>query len=222
MAKNKKITVKFNTILLCGILLLSLVHLTFLLLGLFNVITPDCLKRDSFNYILSFVLVGICLALYIIFLAIENSKKLIIPEWFKSVFFVGFYVFTNVYYYFGLFETLGGLIALYVFIAFVLNIIALSVFFNTQKTETNILKSSAVFTTLTTFTYAVSAGAMIETIISAIKLIVAREGALSTLSMVVVEMCIIILVSVIFAIIFGLSLSKKKTIVNGCLIKYYK
>lgn len=219
---DKKEKIKFSSILLWTVLGLSLVHLTFLLLGLFNVVTPSTLERENFNYILAFALVAICLILYIVFMVIEKTKKMIFPEWFKSIFFVGFYVFTNVYYYFGLFNTLAGLIVFYTFLAFVLNIIAVSVFYNTQKSETNILKSTTTFTTITTFTYAVSAGAIIETIISAFKLIFAKESLYSTLSMVIVDLCIFILVSIIMAIIYATSLNKKKSIINACLIKYYK
>lgn len=222
MAKKIKEKIKLTSILLWTVLGLSLVHLTFLLLGLFGVVTPDVLNRDSFSYILAFVLVGICLALYIIFMFIEKAQKMIIPEWFKAVFYVGFYIFTNVYYYFGLFGTLAGLIAFYVYLAFVLNIIAVSVFYNTQKTENNILKSTTTFTTITTFTYAVAGGTLLEIIISSFKLMFAKNSIYSTLSMVVVDMCVMILVSLVMAIIFAVSLNKQKKIINGCLIKYYK
>ena len=54
---EKKSSIKLSSVLLWFVLGLSLVHFTFLLLGLFGIITPDCLERDSFNYIISFGLV---------------------------------------------------------------------------------------------------------------------------------------------------------------------
>lgn len=222
MEKKQKFKIKFTDALLWSVLALSLVHFTFLLLGLFGVIVPACLERASFNYIVAFVLVGLCLCLYILLMFIEHKKNIVMPVWFKIVFYIAFYVFTNVYYYFGLFGSLAGLIIFYICLAFVINIIALSIFFNTQKTETNILKSTTTFTTLTTFTYAVSGCAMLETIISALKILLFKNSAFTSVSMFIIDMCIFILVSVIMAIIFSVSLSKKKTIINNCLIKYYK
>ena len=35
---------------------------------------------------------------------IEKWRNLIIPNWFKNLFYVAFFVFTNIYYFFGLFN----------------------------------------------------------------------------------------------------------------------
>ncbi|MBR2909144.1 MAG: hypothetical protein IKC11_02225 [Clostridia bacterium] len=218
----EKKSIKLSSILLWAVLGLSLVHFTFLLLGLFGIITPACLERPTFNYVISFVLVAICLILYIILMVVEKKKKMVMPEWFKDIFYIGFYIFTNVYYYFGLYGTLVGLVVFYVYFAFILNILALSVFFNTQKSDNNVLSTTNTFTSLTTFSYAVTAGALIEVVITAFKLVLFKNSIFSTISMVIIDMCIIVLVSIIMAIIYGSSLSKKKKVINGCLIKFYK
>ena len=222
MKKDKTSKVKFSTALLWIVLVLSILHFALLMLGLFGVVSPSFLDRAGFNYIVSFVLVILCLVMYIILMVVEKKKSLVIPEWFKIVFYVGFFVFTNVYYYFGLYATLAGLIVFYIYLSIVLNILALSVFFNTQKSENNVLKTTNTFTALSTCAYAISAGAMLETIISAFKIIFAKNSTFSTLSMFIIDMCIIILVSVIMAIIYYGSLSKQKIVINKCLIKYYK
>ena len=147
---------------------------------------------------------------------------MVMPEWFKDVFYIGFFVFTNIYYLFGLYSTLAGLIVFYVFLAFVLNIISLSIFFNIQKSETNVLKTTTTYTVFTTFAYAVAFFAMVETIISAFKIIFTSSSAFATLSMLIIDMCIGVLVSLLIAIAFAISLSKKKRLINKCLIKYYK
>jgi len=218
----KKTNLKLSSILLYTVLLFSVVHLTFLMLSLFNVVPIPFLEKLNFNYVIAFVLVGICLLLYIAFMFIEKSKKLNIPEWFKNVFFVGFFVFTNIYYLLGLYSTLAGLIVFYVYLAFVINIICLSIFFNIQKSETNVLKTTTTYTVFTTFTYSVALYAMVETIVSAFKLIFVKASSFSTLSMLVFDMCVGVLVSLIFAFMFALSLSKRKRLINKCLIKYYK
>ncbi len=218
MEKNKS---KISTILLYIVLALSVVHLTFLILSLLDVLPIAFLETINFNYILAFALVVICLLLYIGFMFVEKSKKLTIPEWFKITFYVGFYLFTNIYYFFGLYSTIAGLIIFYIYLAFVLNIIALSVFFNTQKSETNVLKTTTTYTVITTFAYSVAFFALSETIISALKLLFFRTSTFATLSMFVIDMCTGLLVSIVMALIFALSLTKRKVVINKCLIKYY-
>ena len=138
------------------------------------------------------------------------------------MFYVGFYVFTNVYYYFGLYGSIAGLIVFYLYLAFVINIIALAVFFNTQKNDSNVVKQSTTFITITVFTYSVAAGALLEVIISAVKMLFFSDTMFAALSMFVIDMCVIILVSIIMAIAYSLSLGRSKTLINKCLIKYYK
>ena len=138
------------------------------------------------------------------------------------MFYIGFYVFTNVYYYFGLFGSIAGLIVFFIFMAFVINIIALAVFFNTQKSDNNVLKSTVTFTTLTTFAYAITACTILEVIVAALKTIVFSLTIFATLQFFIIEMCVMILVSILMAIAFGFSLSRSKRLINNCLIKYYK
>lgn len=217
----KKINLKLSTILLYSVLVFSVTHLTFLLLSLFNVVPMKFLEHVKFNYVIAFVLVGICLLLYIAFMFIEKSKRLNIPEWFKDVFYVGFFVFTNIYYLLGLYSNIISLVIFYIYLAFVINIISLSIFFNIQKSETNVLKTTTTYTVFTTFTYSVAFFAMLETIISAFKILFVKTSTFATLSMLIIDMCIGVLVSLMFAIAFAISMTKRKKLINGCLIKYY-
>ena len=218
----KKTNIKLSTILLYTVLAFSVIHSLFLLLSLFSVVPMHFLEKINFNYVTAFVLVGICLLLYIGLMFVEKSKKLVIPEWFKDVFYVGFFVFTNIYYLFGLYSNIISLIVFYVYLAFVLNLISLSIFFNIQKSETNVLKTTTTYTVFTTFAYSVALFAMIETIISAFKLIFASASVFTTLATLVVNMCTGVLVSLIIAVMFAISLTKRKKLINKCLIKYYK
>lgn len=222
MAKNNTKKFVFSSFLLYLALVLSVAHLTFLVLGLFGVLTPSYLKREFFNYIVAFILLILCLALYITIMVVEKKGKLFIPEWIKVVLYLGFYIFTNIYYYFGFFGNIAGLIILYAYLTFVINIIALAVFFNTQKNDSNTVKSSPAFITISVFSYSVACGAIIEVLVSAVKMIFFSSTMFASLSMSIIDMCVVILISIIMAIIFALSLGKTKTLINNCLIKYYK
>ena len=103
MAKDKKETKKLG---LSGwieifVFVLTALDLTFLLLGIFNVVRPECLTRDTFSYIVAFVLLGVCLLLFIALMLTEKLGKFSLPGWLKCVLYVGFFVFSNIYYYFG-------------------------------------------------------------------------------------------------------------------------
>lgn len=213
--------IKLSSILLWTTLSLSPIHFAFLMLGLFGIITPACLERNTFNYIVSFVLVAVCLSLYIVFMIIEKKNKLIFPEWFKNMLYIGLYIFTNIYYYFGLYQNIIGLIVFYAYLGVLFNIISLAIFFNTQKSADNSVKASNTFVSITTFAYSLTFGVMLEIIVATLKLIFIKNTKYATLSVFIIEMCVVVLVSVVMAIIFYRSLSRKKQVINNCLIKYY-
>lgn len=221
MAKIKK-QIKFSNILLWCVLAFSLVHFTFLMFGLFNVLRPNCLEREQFNYIFSFVLVAICLLIYILFLFIANKKKFVFPEWFLCLIYIGFFMFTNTYYYLGWYESVIGIAFAYAFLAIVFVVISLSIFYNTQKDKNGYLKTTPNYACLTILTYSITFGTIAELIISAFKLIFIPNTVFASLSLFVLDISIIILISAIFTIFFYISLNKEKKFINGCLIKIYK
>ena len=219
--KNIK-TSKISSIILWAVLGLSVVHFTFLILGLFNVVNQPMLEREGFNYIVSFVLVVLCLLSYIAFMFVEKQKNLVIPTWFKIFLYVCFFVFTNVYYYFGLYSNLYGLIVLYACLALILNIVSLAIFFNAQKTDTNIVRTTPAYSAMSIFAYTVCFATVIEVIVSALKIAIIPESALTTLSYFVIDICVVLIVTIVMSILYSLSLSKKKKLINNCLVKVYK
>lgn len=222
MVRKSTKKILFSSVLMYLALILSLAHVTFLLLSLFGVLDVSYLKREFFNYIVAFVLLIVCLALYLTVLILEKKSKLFIPEWFKIILYICIYVFTNIYYYFGLYSSIAGLIIFYICFAFVVNIISLALFYNTQKNESNTLKSSPTFTTITVFSYSVAIGTIFEVLASAVKMIFFSTTIFASLSMFIIDMCVIVLVSILMAIAFAMSLNKTKSLINKCLIKYYK
>ena len=221
MAKSKK-QIKVSNILLWCTLVFSLVHFTFLILGLFNVLEPNCLKRENFNYIVSFILVAVCLLIYILFLFVANKKNYVFPEWFLIVLYIGFFMFTNTYYYLGWYESIIGTAFAYAFLAVVFVIISLSIFYNMQKDKNGYLKTTSGYASSTILAYSIAFETIAELIISAFKLIFIPNTVYSSLSVFVVNMSIMVLISSIFAILFYVSLNKNKKIINGCLIKIYQ
>ena len=215
--KNKKPSL----IVLSLSLGLSVAFLVLLCLGLFGVVVPSWIKDSSFNFMFAFVLVALNLALDIVFMVIETKQKLDIPEWFRVVFFVGFFIFTNVYYYFGLYSIIYTQILFYVYLAIVLAILSISIFFNVQKDENNILKTKNAYAAISTFTYSTSMFLMIETVISAVK-IIAQQNITNGLVSFLIHSCVSIFVSLIISIAFYASLCRKKKFINACLIRTIK
>lgn len=198
------------------VFVLSALHLTFLLLNLFNVFNIKVLDRSTFNYIIAFILLGVCLILYFLLMLLEKVWKFNMPNWLKCMFYIGFFVFTNIYYTFGLFEIFWTIIAFYVYLGFILNIISLSVFFNLQKTDNGIIKTNNVFVATFIFCASVATATLIEIIIASIKLLTNASLLATTF---IANLCAIILVSLLMSTMFYLSLAKSKKIINKCLIK---
>ena len=203
--------------LICS-LALSVAQIVILFLGVFGVLVPSWHIASNFNYLIAFCLIAINLILDIVFMVIESKNLLEIPEWFRVVFFIGFFVFTNLYYYFNLYNLIYTEILFYVYLATVLSILSISIFYNVQK-EGKTVKSNNKFATVSTFTYATSMFLMIETVITAVKILFHGTKIANGLTLFLINSCVAILVSLVIAIIFYLSLTKTKKIINNCLIK---
>ena len=128
-----------NTTLIC-VLAFSIIHLLLLVLNLFNV--TDFNLPNNFSYLTAFILMVLCFILYVIGFLVENIKALKIPSWFKMLFYIAFFVFTNVYYILGLYQNMFFMLVFVAYIALILNICALSIYYNINKDEKNKLKSS--------------------------------------------------------------------------------
>lgn len=211
---------KLPTILLYTFLGLSGAWLVVLALGLFNVFNLTAIAGSTFNYIWAFVIVLVGLGLYILFLLAEKWRNWIVPVWFKCLFFIAFFVFTNVYYLFGLYHTVAGIIVFDICLASLLNIAAVSLFYNTQKDAKNAVKTTDKFLCFSTFCYAITGAVVYQVISLLVKVISKTKGILATLSLVVTELSIFIAVSLLFALLFALSMKGKRKFVNACLVKY--
>lgn len=211
---------KLPTILLYTFLGLSGAYLLVLTLGLFNVFELTAIAGKSFNYIVAYVVLLVALAIYILFMFAEKWRSWIVPAWLKSLFFVAFFVFTNVYYFFGLYQTLAGIIVFDVCFASLMNIVAVSLFYNTQKDAKNAVKTTEKFLCFSTFSYALAGGVFYQVISLAIRIIAKSTGIFASIALVVTELCIFIAVSLLFSLFFALSMKNKRKFVNACLVKF--
>lgn len=207
-------------ITLISVLTFSIVHILLLTLDLFGVTNFN--TPDYFNYIVAYVLVVLCLGLYVFGFFITRFKGLTFPVWFRIMFYIAFFLFTNTYYITGWFANIYAVIFLFAYISLLVNILSLSIFYNVNKDEKNRLKTPANYLIASVFFYSVAINAIIQFIINIFKAFLFSEFVLSTLTAVVVEFATMLLVSIIVAIVFNKSLNGSKTIVNACLIKTYK
>jgi len=214
--ENFKKDLACNVTLIC-VLAFSVVHLLVLTLNLFGVTNIEFF--ENFNYLIAYILVIVCLGLYIFGFFISKFKNLEIPSWFRIMFYIAFFLFTNTYYTAGLYQYIYTVILFFAYIAFLVNIISLSVFYNIQKDEKNRLKSTNKYLITTVFFYATATNAIIQFIINIFKAFVVPKYIFSTLTVFVVEMSTMMLVTIIMAVVFAQSLKKTKYLINGCLIK---
>lgn len=192
-----------------------LIILTFNLFGISNFSVPE-----NFSYIFAYILSICCLALYIFGFSISKLKNIVFPAWLRIMFYIAFFLFTNTYYLSGLYQTLIGIIIFYAYIAFLINIISVSIFYNVQKDEKHRLKASPTFITISVFCYSVAISSIILFIISTVKVIFFKTFATSTLLYFVVSMTSMLVVNIGLFIAFFLSLKNTKKFINACLVKY--
>lgn len=167
-------------------------------------------------------MVAVCLALYIVGFYAYRFTNIYIPAWFRTLFYVAFYLFTNVYYILGWFGSIVGLIFFFAYISFLACIISLSIYFNTQKDEKNKLKIAPKSLIASVFFYSIAANALIQFLINLIKIIFFDSYKFATLSVYLIEFGTMIAVCAAVAIAFALSLAGTKSFINACLIKINK
>lgn len=204
-------------ITLIVMLVLTVVHLLVLTLGIFGVVELSLYK--GFNYIVAYVMILLCLALFILSFFVTMLKNIYIPSWFRIVFYIAFFLFTNTYYIIGGYRNIASIIIFFAYLSFLITIINVSVFYNTQKDEKNRLKTSKNYIVTSLFFYSIGTSCILELIITAIKSFAFPKFIFTTLNTFIVEMSTMILVSIILCVLFYLSLSKTKRFINSCLIK---
>lgn len=220
--KNKP---TFKEDLMCNITLIctlafSCIHLLLLTLNIFGVTRFNL--PDNFSYIVAYIMVIVSLALYVFGFYLYRFTNIFIPAWFRMLFFIAFYLFTNVYYILGWFGSTLGLIFFFAYIGFLTCIISLSIYFNTQKDEKNKLKIAPKSLITSVFFYSISANALIQFLINLVKIIFFESYKFTTLSAYLIEFGTMIAVCSVVAIMFAMSLARTKTFINACLIKIYK
>lgn len=206
-----------GNITLISVLVFSVIHLILLTLNLFNVL--DFVLPKNFSFIFAYILMILCFSLFIVAFWIENLNTLKIPTWFKILFYVAFYVFTNVYYLFGLYSNIFFMIIFVSYVALLLNVCSLSIYFNVNKDEKNKLKSSTKTLIFNSAVYSIALCILAEFIISVIKIIFFATSSNTTLLAFVIEFSTMIAVCLTTTLMFAFSHRKSKKIINGCLIK---
>ena len=205
-----------NITLIC-VLAFSGIHLLFLTLNLLGATNFEL--YSSFNYAIAYIMVIACLVLYIFGFYTCHFSRINMPAWFRMLFYVAFFLFTNVYYILNWFNTLTGLIFFYAYIAFLACIISLSVYFNSQKDEKNKLKITPKALITSVFFYSIASNALVQFVVNLVKIIAFPNYEFSTLPIYIIEFGTMIAVTALVTLLFSLSLARSKRFINACLIK---
>ena len=193
------------------------VHLLLVSFNLFGITSFSVPK--NFSYVTAYVLSLCCLALYIFGFSISKFKSIMFPSWLRIMFYIAFFLFTNTYYLAGLYLNKIGIVIFYAYIAFLINILSVSIFYNVQKDEKNRLKASNKFITFSVLCYSLAFSTIVQFAISAVKVIFFKAGITSTLVYFVISMSSMLVVNIALYIAFLLSLKNTKKFINSCLVK---
>jgi hypothetical protein len=223
--KDTKNKYSFKNDLACNITLIaflvfSITHLVIVTLGFFCKINLDI--YEDFNHIVAFVMIGVSLALYTFGFFIHKFSNVYIPAWFRIMFYIAFFLFTNVYYLLGWYLHIIGLIFFFAYISFLICIICLSVYFNTQKDNKNKLKTVPKHLIVNVMFYSIAIEAIFQFIVNFVKTFAFKKYYYSNLKAYVIEFGVMLGVTIIMNLLFALSLYSSKKFINGCLIKVNK
>ena len=199
---------------------ISAIWAIFLALGVFGALDVKSIAGAHFNYIAALIIDIVGILFYVGFVFVEKIRNLTIPEWFKVLFYIAFLVFTNVYYLFSWYHTIAGLIVFAVYIAVLFNILAVSLFYNTQKDAKNVVKTTDRFLVFSCFAYAGLMTLVYQLISVLVKLLSNSTDVIASLAMIVSEMSVMLFVGFVFALLFAISLKRTRRLVNACLIKH--
>ncbi len=198
-------------------LFFTAIHLLLISFNLFGITSFSV--PEKFSYVAAYILALCCLALYIFGFSISKFKSIMFPSWLRIMFYIAFFLFTNTYYLAGLYLNKIGIIIFYAYIAFLINILSVSIFYNVQKDEKNRLKASNKFITFSVLCYSLAFSTVIQFVVSAVKILFFESGITSTLSYFVLSMSAMIVVNIALYIAFLVSLKKTKKFINACLVK---
>ena len=107
-----------------------------------------------------------------------------------------------------------------VYIAVLFNILAVSLFYNTQKDAKNVVKTTDRFLVFSCFAYAGLMTLVYQLISVLVKLLSNSTDVIASLAMIVSEMSVMLFVGFVFALLFAISLKRTRRLVNACLIKH--
>ncbi|MBQ8451276.1 MAG: hypothetical protein IJ538_00650 [Clostridia bacterium] len=202
-------------ITLIGVLTLTAAYLTLLTLNLFKVTSISV--NENFNYLVAYILIAVSLVLYILGFFATSILNAELPKWLRIMFYVAFFIFTNVYYFFNLHANLWAVGVMMLYIGFMASTIALSVFYNVQKDDKNRLKSTKKFITTTVFFYAFGSCSLIEFVLTLAKVIFAPKWYMTSALAFVTELGAMIIAATLMTVLYYLSLKGNKEFINSCL-----
>ena len=198
-------------------LFFTAVHLLLISFNLFGITSFSV--PENFSYVTAYILALCCLALYIFGFSIAKFKSMSFPSWLRIMFYIAFFLFTNTYYLAGLYYHKISILIFYAYIAFLINILSVSVFYNVQKDEKNRLKASNKFITFSVLCYSLAFSTIVQFAICSVKVLFFKTALTSTLLYFVLSMAAMIVVNIGLFIAFYISLKKTKKFINSCLVK---
>ena len=207
-------------ITLIAVLLFTIAHLVIVTLGFFTKI--DIELYDEFNFIVAYILIVVSLTLYISGFFTYKLTKVYMPSWFRIMFYISFFLFTNTYYLLNWYASIIGLIFFFAYFAFLISIICLSVYFNVEKDNKNKLKTVPKHLIVNVYFYSLAIQAIFQFIVNFVKFLAFPNYKFSNLMAYSVEFGTMFVVTTIMILLFALSLYSSKKFINACLIKVDK
>jgi len=203
--------------LISNIFYIIALTINFLLFGLYFLILCNVIKINlNIPTLLCMGLTLIALAINLTIIVFENKKKIYISSLVKILIFLCVIAYIAVYPAFNLYNNMAFIFVYQVIASLIMSIMGISIFFNNMKTEDNIVKVKPGFAVIFSYSFSVAMMITIEALKYGIYYIC---GSAFTPTIFLTNIIVGAILSLIYNIVFYISLKQNKTLVNYCIIE---
>ena len=203
--------------IISNIFYITALGINFFLFAFYFLILCNAIKVSTvIPALLCMGLAFISLAINLTIIVFESKKKIYISSLVRIFIMLCVISYIAVYPAFDLYNKIEFIFIYQIFAAFIMSIIGISIFFNNMKTSDNIVKVKPGFAVIFSYSFSVAIMITIEALKYGIYYIC---GSAFTPNIFLINILVGAVLSLLYNIVFYVSLKQNKTLVNYCIIE---
>lgn len=202
----------FSNIFYISAMSITVLLFIFYVLCLFNVFKVSL----AISYYVIFGLLILSLIINLCIILFEIKRKIYISSLVKFLIYLANIVFIGVFPAFGLYEKVGFSVLFNIVVGMVFAIIGVSIFFNSLKTKDNIVRVNYCFVILFSLSF---------TFLMLVLCLIIKFGVIELafkrfdIKLLFIDLLCSLIFSIVYNVIFYISLKQNKTLINYCIIE---